>query len=66
MTIFKRSGLELEFLVCSELVTLALQIVGRVFLRINDSATTLAQVVALPCLSVSIEIQHKSLNFSTN
>jgi hypothetical protein len=46
-------------LFCSELVTLALQIVGRVFPHINASATTPAQVMALPCLSAPIEIQHK-------
>lgn len=53
-------------LFCSELVTLALQIVGRVYPHINPSATTPAQVMALPCLSAPIEIQYKSLKFSTN
>ncbi|MCX5962966.1 MAG: hypothetical protein NT070_07390 [Cyanobacteria bacterium] len=46
-------------LFCSELVTLALQIVGRVFPHINASATTPAQVMALPCLSAPMEIQHQ-------
>ncbi len=52
-------------LFCSELVTRALQIVGRVFPHINPSATTPAQVVALPCLSAPIEIQYKPVKFST-
>lgn len=57
---------DLSALFCSELVTHALQIVGRVFPHINASATTPAQVMALPCLSAPIEIQYKPVKFSTN
>jgi hypothetical protein len=44
-------------LFCSELVTRALQLVGRVFPHINPSATTPAQVMAFPCLMSPIEIE---------
>ena len=60
------SGTDFSTLFCSELVTHALQMVGRVFPHINPSATTPVQVVAFPCLMAPIEIQHKLLTFNTD
>lgn len=45
-------------LFCSELVTRALQIVGRVVPNINASATTPAAVMAFPCLLPPVPIRY--------
>lgn len=52
------SNTDFSALFCSELVTRALQIVGRVFPDINASATTPANVIAFPCLMPPIDIQY--------
>jgi hypothetical protein len=52
------SNTDFSTLFCSELVTRALQIVGRVFPTINASTTTPAAVMAFPCLMPPIEIQN--------
>lgn len=50
------SNTDFSALFCSELVTRALQIVGRVFPDINASAMTPAEVMTFPCLLPPIEI----------
>lgn len=50
---------DLSALFCSELVTQALKIVGRVFPEVNPSKTTPVDVMALPCLDHAIEILHE-------
>jgi hypothetical protein len=57
------SNTDFSSLFCSELVTRALQIVGRVFPSINASTTTPATVIAFPCLMPPLDIQYLDIQY---